>query len=213
MFFFATSAALAAGRRGLPLLLAASLAGCGGPSASTEAPTVPPAASAAHDSVQSSLTVPAPDATGTRADTATQPTPPAPKPLPKPKAALPRPAPSSVAAAPTGAGLVPAASPTPAAEFVAPAPAAPATRTQAGRVLDEAGHPLAGATVMLKGSTQGTSTDANGNYTFEVPGGENTFVVGYGGYEDETATARDGQPLNVTLVPHPSASRSRRGRK
>ncbi|QKG56612.1 carboxypeptidase-like regulatory domain-containing protein [Hymenobacter sp. BRD128] len=68
-----------------------------------------------------------------------------------------------------------------------------------------------GATVMLRGSTKGTSTDANGSYTLEVPNGENTFVVGYGGYQDETATSHDGQPLNVTLLPSPNSKvKSRR---
>lgn len=93
------------------------------------------------------------------------------------------------------------------------APAAPATRTQAGRILDENGHPLIGATVMLRSSTKGTSTDASGSYLLEVPTGSNTFVVGYGGYEDETASSTDGQPLNVTLLPTPSGkAKSRRAR-
>ncbi|GAB3634422.1 hypothetical protein GCM10027422_00120 [Hymenobacter arcticus] len=84
------------------------------------------------------------------------------------------------------------------------APAAPTTRTQAGRILDENGRPLIGATVLLRGSSKGTSTDASGSYSLEVPTGSNTFSVGYGGYEDETATSSDGQPLNVTLLPKPS---------
>jgi hypothetical protein len=78
-------------------------------------------------------------------------------------------------------------------------------------VLDESGRPLVGATVMLRGTTKGTSTDASGSYSLEVPNGENTFVVGYGGYQDETASTRDGQPLNVTLLPSPtSKAKSRR---
>lgn len=96
----------------------------------------------------------------------------------------------------------------------AAAPPAPTTRTQAGRILDENGRPLIGATVMLRGSTKGTSTDASGSYSLEVPTGSNTFVVGYGGYEDETATSSDGQPLNVTLLPKPSTKPTgRRGRR
>ncbi len=93
----------------------------------------------------------------------------------------------------------------------APAPeAAPALamsavnrRIQAGRVIDEAGQPLIGATVMLKGTTRGTSTDANGDYALPVPLGLNTFVVAYAGYQEETAQSRDGQPLTVTLLPVP----------
>jgi hypothetical protein len=129
------------------------------------------------------------------------------KELPKPVAAkplpqvLPKPA-ATAPAAPTADVVAPAPAPEPVA---APAPAVPATHTQAGRVLDESGRPLVGATVMLRGTTKGTSTDASGSYSLEVPNGENTFVVGYGGYQDETASTRDGQPLNVTLLPSPTS--------
>jgi hypothetical protein len=75
------------------------------------------------------------------------------------------------------------------------------TRTQSGRVIDEAGQPLVGATVLLKGTAKGASTDADGNYSIEVPPGTNTFIFGYGGYQDEVAQSHDGQPLNVTLLP------------
>ncbi len=96
---------------------------------------------------------------------------------------------------------------------VAPVPlAAPAergrvaARIQAGRVLDESGQPLVGATIILRGTGKGTSTDATGSYMLEVPKGENTFVVGYAGYESETASSHDGQPLTVTLLPVPGSS-------
>ena len=130
-----------------------------------------------------------------------------------PKTRLPKPS-TPAAPAPVTVPVAVAAPAAPASELAAPAPAAPATRTQAGRVLDENGRPLVGATVLLRGSAKGTSTDASGSYTLEVPAGENTFLIGYGGYEDETASSRDGQPLNVTLLPSPdSKSKSRRGRR
>jgi hypothetical protein len=75
------------------------------------------------------------------------------------------------------------------------------TRTQSGRVIDEAGQPLVGATVLLKGTAKGASTDANGNYSLEVPAGINTFIIEYSGYQDEVAQSRDGHPLTVTLLP------------
>lgn len=128
---------------------------------------------------------------------------------PRVSPAKPRVAPLPVAVAEPAPAEAPAAAPAP-----EPVPAAPATRTQAGRVLDESGYPLIGATVMLRGSTKGTSTDANGSYSLEVPTGENTFVVGYGGYQDETAVSRDAQPLNVTLLPTPgSKAKGRRSRQ
>ncbi len=127
--------------------------------------------------------------------------------LVRPRRAAPAPAAPAPAATTDEAAAVPAPEP-------APAPAAPTTRTQAGRILDENGRPLIGATVMLRGSTKGTSTDASGSYSLEVPTGPNTFVVGYGGYQDETASSSDGQPLNVTLLPTPGGkATSRRPRR
>lgn len=92
-----------------------------------------------------------------------------------------------------------------------PAPeAAPATVTMTGRILDENGRPMAGATVMVRGSKKVTGTDANGNYTLEVPAGDNTLVYGYGGYEDQEVRTRSTQPQNVTLLPREGAARRRR---
>ena len=217
---FAISQVASAARQGAwALLLTAALASCGGPStpetAGAGTTIASPVPAAPSDSAQAALTTAAPDATITTptADTATAKKP-VDKPLDKPKSALSRATTRSVAAAPVPeaadatAEAVPAPAPEPAA------PAAPTTRTQAGRVLDEAGQPLVGATILLKGSSKGTSTDANGNYSLEVPGGDDTFLIGYGGYTDETATAHDGQPLNVTLVPNPSSKvKSHRGRR
>ncbi|GAB2782355.1 hypothetical protein HNQ93_002157 [Hymenobacter luteus] len=115
----------------------------------------------------------------------------------KPAAVVAAPAPEPVAIEP-----VPAAAPA--------AEAAPATVAISGRILDEDGYPLAGATVMLKGSRKATGTDANGNYTLEVPAGDNTLVYGYGGYEDQEVHTRNSQAQNVTLVPRENAPRRRR---
>ncbi|MGI4866535.1 MAG: carboxypeptidase-like regulatory domain-containing protein, partial [Janthinobacterium lividum] len=88
---------------------------------------------------------------------------------------------------------------------VAPALAvgAPNRRIQSGRIIDEAGEPLVGATVLLKGTSRGASTDANGDYSLAVPLGNNTFVFAYTGYQEEVAQSPDGQPLTVTLLPIP----------
>ena len=135
-------------------------------------------------------------------------------------AAVTRPAaaPEAVAAAPAAAPVAvapaPAPAPAPAAALVAPAPepvAAPANVTLAGKIEDENGRPMVGATVLLKGSSKGTSTDANGNYTMEVPGGaDNTLVYGYGGYEDEVVRTSSTKPVNVTLTPRAKTGKRRR---
>jgi hypothetical protein len=88
-----------------------------------------------------------------------------------------------------------------AAEARSVAIGSPTRRIQSGRIVDEAGQPLVGATVLLKGTTRGASTDANGDYSLPVPLGTNTFIFAYSGYEQEIAQSRDGQPLLVTLLP------------
>lgn len=114
-----------------------------------------------------------------------------------------------VAAAPE-ADVAPAAAPAP-APAAAPEPAAPATTTLAGKIEDENGRPLAGATIFLKGSNKVASTDASGNYSIEVPAsGDNVLTYGYGGYDDEVITARGNKAVNVTLTPHAKTGRKRR---
>lgn len=104
----------------------------------------------------------------------------------------------------------PVAAPAP-APVAAPEPAAPTTTTLAGKIEDENGRALAGATIFLKGSNKVASTDANGNYSIEVPAsGDNVLTYGYGGYDDETITARGGKAVNVTLTPHAKTGRKRR---
>ena len=41
--------------------------------------------------------------------------------------------------------------------------------TVSGRVVDDAGDPLIGVNVIVKGTAIGTATDLDGNYTLEVP--------------------------------------------
>lgn len=117
--------------------------------------------------------------------------------------------PAATVAAPAPAPAAP--EPVAAAPVAAPEPVAPSNVTLSGKIEDENGRGMVGATVMLKGSSKATSTDANGNYTLEVPAGtDNTLVYGYGGYDDEVVRSRGTQPVNVTLTPRAKAGRKRR---
>jgi hypothetical protein len=127
------------------------------------------------------------------------------KPIARPTAAT-----ATVAAQPVQTAEVAPAATAPEPEALAPAAAEPASMTLSGRILDENGRPLAGATVLVKGSRKGTGTDANGNYSLEVPAGDNTLVYGYGGYQDQEMRAHGGQPVNVTLTPSEGGKKRRR---
>src|SRR5690606_38422314 len=56
------------------------------------------------------------------------------------------------------------------------------TRTLTGKVLDEAGAPLVGATVKVKGTTLATTTDNDGVFTLEVADNAQTLEVSFIGY-------------------------------
>ncbi|WP_339835017.1 TonB-dependent receptor [uncultured Flavobacterium sp.] len=77
--------------------------------------------------------------------------------------------------------------------------------TVSGLILDKEydNEPLAFANVMLKGTSQGTSTDENGKYTLSVSAGNHTLVVGFLGYKTVeipfTVKANEKKVINYTL--------------
>lgn len=56
----------------------------------------------------------------------------------------------------------------------------------------EDGEPIIGATVMVKGTSTGTITDINGNFTLTLPGTNRTLVVSYVGMETMEVEATRG---------------------
>ncbi len=66
-----------------------------------------------------------------------------------------------------------------------------------GTVSDASG-PLPGASVLEKGTTNGTQTDFDGNYTLEVEAGA-TLVVSYIGYKSQEAAVNGRSTINFTL--------------
>ena len=68
-----------------------------------------------------------------------------------------------------------------------------------GTVVDsETGEPLVGASVLPIGSTNGTSTDFDGKFSFNVPDYVKQLKISYVGYEEQTVAA--GQNVVVKLV-------------
>ncbi len=70
-----------------------------------------------------------------------------------------------------------------------------------GRVTDNTGNGLPGVTVLLKGTTTGTTTNAEGNYSLSVPDGNGTLVFSYVGYVAEEVSINNQTVINVSLVP------------
>ena len=58
-------------------------------------------------------------------------------------------------------------------------------KTVKGQIKDENGEPLPGATIMIKGTTTGTVTDFDGNYSITLTEGASVLVVSFVGYADQ----------------------------
>jgi TonB-dependent starch-binding outer membrane protein SusC len=72
------------------------------------------------------------------------------------------------------------------------------THTITGKVTDANGRPLTGASVEVKGTTTGTTTDQNGNFRINAPRGA-TLAVGYIGFANQEFTVSDNTTINVTM--------------
>ena len=69
-----------------------------------------------------------------------------------------------------------------------------------GVVLDERGEVLPGATVLVKGTTIGTTTDMEGRYSLTLPTTAQTLVFSFIGMRSEELPIQGRSNLNVTLL-------------
>ncbi|UGU16664.1 TonB-dependent receptor [Sinomicrobium kalidii] len=68
-----------------------------------------------------------------------------------------------------------------------------------GMVVDSGGLPLPGANVVEKGTTHGTQTDFDGNYSITVSGNDAVLVVSYMGFVTREVPVNGESEINVTL--------------
>ena len=68
-----------------------------------------------------------------------------------------------------------------------------------GRVTDESGEPVIGATVFVKGTSVGMATDINGNYCIRVPQGYRTLAFSFIGYATEERTLLQDGRADIVL--------------
>lgn len=92
---------------------------------------------------------------------------------------------------------------TPAAALVGGSCEAMAQTTQGnvtvkGRVVDGKGLPIVGAAVVQKGTTNGTVTDFDGNYTLSLPG-DAQIDISFVGYESASEAVNGRNSINITL--------------
>ncbi|GAB3894433.1 TonB-dependent receptor [Spirosoma agri] len=70
-----------------------------------------------------------------------------------------------------------------------------------GKVVDEKGAELPGVSVIVKGTTQGTTTDGTGSFKISVPNAQSTLVFSFVGYGRKEVVIGSQTDLTVTLAP------------
>jgi TonB-dependent SusC/RagA subfamily outer membrane receptor len=74
-------------------------------------------------------------------------------------------------------------------------------RVITGKVIsEEDGLGLPGATVLIKGTTVGSTTDLDGNYSISVPAGSNVLIFSFVGLEPSEESIGNRSIINVTLA-------------
>ncbi|HEY8967775.1 MAG TPA: carboxypeptidase-like regulatory domain-containing protein, partial [Puia sp.] len=74
------------------------------------------------------------------------------------------------------------------------------TKTITGKVTDDKGNPIQGATVTAKGTKGGASTGADGTYTLTVPANAKTIVISSVGFTQQEVSIGGQSSINVSMV-------------
>jgi TonB-linked SusC/RagA family outer membrane protein len=74
-------------------------------------------------------------------------------------------------------------------------------KTITGTVNDDSGLPLPGASVLVKGSNSGATTDFDGNFSLTVKGSAAILVVSYIGFETKNVTIGNKSTFKISLAP------------
>ena len=79
------------------------------------------------------------------------------------------------------------------------------TKTITGKILDDKGAPLQGATVTVKGTKQGASTGPDGSFTINIPSSANTLVISSVGFANQEVSVASSSTVSVSMVPSQNA--------
>ena len=69
-----------------------------------------------------------------------------------------------------------------------------------GKVTDDKGAPLSNVSVLVKGTSRGTTTDLNGTFSITVPGDNSVLVISYVGYQTKEVQVGAQSDLSVALI-------------
>lgn len=74
-------------------------------------------------------------------------------------------------------------------------------RSVSGTVTDESGNTMPGVSVVIKGTSQGTATDADGRYTLSVPGDDVALIFTFVGYAPSEIQVGTRSVVDVAMNP------------
>lgn len=74
------------------------------------------------------------------------------------------------------------------------------TITITGTVVDAGGIPLPGVSIIVKGTTTGTVSDAQGKYTITVPESTSTLIFSYAGFKKQEVAVGERRQVNISLT-------------
>ncbi len=69
-----------------------------------------------------------------------------------------------------------------------------------GKVLDDLGNPLPGASILIEGTNIGTETDFDGNYTITVPETATTLIISYLGFKTQKVLINSRTTIDIQLI-------------
>jgi TonB-linked SusC/RagA family outer membrane protein len=75
-----------------------------------------------------------------------------------------------------------------------------AQQTVSGKVTDQAGAPLPGVSIVVKGTTIGTVTDVNGNFSLAKVGSESVLLFSFVGMKNEEIAVGNKTVFNITMT-------------
>ncbi|MGV3502812.1 MAG: SusC/RagA family TonB-linked outer membrane protein [Adhaeribacter sp.] len=74
-----------------------------------------------------------------------------------------------------------------------------------GKVSLDTGEPAPGVSILVKGTSTGTATNADGSFTLQVPGSNATLVFSFIGYQTQEVTLGNRTSVQVSLQPDAKA--------
>jgi TonB-linked SusC/RagA family outer membrane protein len=78
-----------------------------------------------------------------------------------------------------------------------------AQQVLSGKVSDESGAPMPGVNLVVKGTTTGTTTGSDGQYSLQLPPDARVVIFSFIGYTTEEVTINNRTQIDVTLQPDP----------